>query len=129
MTGSGYKKFAEVHAMRVGGPRLYAAMENQVNGDDQDVAEINWRVQGFAETVEVFANISANHDAATIRFSIDERTPPVDGELVPSMDFIIHVRDEGWLFECGPDIHADEAMALEALNEFVRVAEPMKQEA
>ena len=87
---SAYQKFAEAHAQRVGGQRLLDAMLRQVNGDDEDAAEINWRVLGYDNSTEVYANVSANYDKAVIRFSIDERQPASTGEFSTSVDFAIH---------------------------------------
>lgn len=120
MPDNAYRKFAEEHARHVGGDRLFAAMLNQVQGQDEDVAEINWRVQGYGNT-EVFANISADCDQGVLRFSVDERHS-TDREFLPSLEFSVWVKPGGLVLEAGGDIINDEALALEKLAEFSRIA-------
>lgn len=127
MSVSAYQQFAQEHARHVGGQRLFDAMSQQVNGQDQDVAEINWRALGYDTEREVYANVRADFDNRLLRFTVDERLAGSTDEFSSNISFTVRISAGVLTLERNAELLTDAELVQEALNEFIRIANPQMQ--
>ncbi len=78
-----YADFAERFAARLANG-VREAMQRQLSGEDEDIAEVNWQVRPATPgaPVEVYANVQCDVDHKTLCLTVDER----DGS-VPNAEF------------------------------------------
>lgn len=128
MKAIAYQTFAKEQAKRVGGQRLFDAMHNQIGGIDEDVAEISWRVQGYTDSTEVYANVRADCERSLLTFSVDERDATSADGYVNTIEFTVLLSGERMVLQRGSELVHDSSFVDEALADFVRVAQPQMQE-
>jgi cyclophilin family peptidyl-prolyl cis-trans isomerase len=123
-----YERFANEHARRVGGQRLFDAMLNQVQGKDEDTAEISWRVTGYLHPTEVYANVRADSERGLLTFTVDERDSANSDVYITTVEFTVRLGGERMILQQGAELVSDATAVDQALDDFVRVAQPEMQE-
>lgn len=103
-----YLIFADEYAQLVGeqGARLAVAMREQLDGEDTDVAEINWQVQlaSAENTNETFANVQADLDRQRLHFTLDERdSAVVDAPSMTTHEIVVWLGERQEI-ETGSDV-------------------------